>query len=223
MGRIASACDSAGVAYDYADLCQTGAAPPSLDGYHGLVILGGPMSANDVHPWVAIEIALIHDAIRRDLPVLGVCLGSQLIAKALGADVSKNPRKEIGWFDLHFTPDAARDPLFAEFADRETVFHWHSETFAMPPGSLLLASSQRCRNQAFRYGQKIYGLQFHLEVTPEMIDWMQKDENCGDVRGLEAPIDPVRNCERIGQLSQKFFGRWLGLLLTPVDPKSKNP
>jgi GMP synthase (glutamine-hydrolysing) len=103
--------------------------------------------------------------------------------------------------------------LFAGIGPRETVFHWHGETFSLAPGAVLLAASERCRHQAVRYGQKIYALQFHLEVTPEMIaDWVLQDENCGDVRELLAPIDPNQNLSRLDRLASTVFGRWQQIL-----------
>ncbi|MGA9623052.1 MAG: hypothetical protein WBQ65_01170, partial [Bryobacteraceae bacterium] len=144
---------------------------------------------------------------------LGVCLGAQLIAKALGAKVYRNPVKEIGWFEIHFTGAAARDPLFAGVGPSETVFHWHGETFDLPPGAERLAYSEACRNQAFRFAAGVFGLQFHLEVTPAMIeDWSAQDANCGDVRELATPIDPRQNAARLALLSSVVFGRWCDLL-----------
>ncbi len=114
------------------------------------------------------------------------------------------------------TEDGAGDPLFRHFDPPEAVFHWHSETFSLPQGATLLASSVRCRNQAFRYGQKIYAMQFHLEVTPEMIaDWVLQDENCGDVRELDAPIDGFRHAVRLDGLARSVFGAWGDLFCIP--------
>jgi GMP synthase-like glutamine amidotransferase len=153
--------------------------------------------------------------------VLGICLGSQLLASALGAVVRRNPASEIGWFDLQFTSAAADDPLFTGL-DRETVFHWHGETFDLPPGAELLGSSELCRNQAFRAGDCAYGLQFHLEVTPEMIaDWCLQDENCGDVRELEAPLDPHHNAARLAVLSDRVFGAWCDLVYSFARTKGR--
>jgi GMP synthase-like glutamine amidotransferase len=213
LGRIAPELESSGIGFDYADLYQPGATLPGLDDYSGLIVLGGPMSANDADPWIGAEIGLIRQAIARDFAILGICLGAQLLAKALGAEVLRNPEKEIGWFDLEFTPAAANDALFAGIGPRETVFHWHGETFSLAPGAVLLAASERCRHQAVRYGQKIYALQFHLEVTPEMIsDWVLQDENCGDVRELAAPIAPNRNGRRLDGVASTVFGRWRKIL-----------
>jgi GMP synthase-like glutamine amidotransferase len=171
------------------------------------------MSVNDPLPWLAEEQRLILEAIERNQPVLGVCLGAQVIAKTLGAQVRRNPVKEIGWFDIRMTAAAQNDRLFAGLAGEETVFHWHGETFDLPPGAVLLASSQACVNQAFRVGAAVYGLQFHLEVTPGMIaDWCTQDLNSGDVRELSAPLDPERNQARLAELADLVFGRWSGLL-----------
>jgi GMP synthase (glutamine-hydrolysing) len=108
---------------------------------------------------------------------------------------------------------ARTDRLFAGLPDPELVFHWHGETFDLPPGAELLASSDACLHQAYRVGGNVYGLQFHLEVTPEMIaDWCAQDANCGDIREIEAPIDPQRNAPRLRELSRQTFGRWCALI-----------
>ena len=130
----------------------------------------------------------------------------------MGAVVRSNRAKEIGWYDLRFTEAAGGDPLFQGLS-LETVFHWHGETFDLPPGAELLASSDLCRNQAFRLGDRVYGLQFHLEVTPEMIaDWCAQDDNCGDLRELQSVIDPSYNSRRLEELSSQVFGRWSELV-----------
>jgi GMP synthase-like glutamine amidotransferase len=136
-----------------------------------------------------------------------------LLAKALSARVYKNSAKEIGWFDVELTDAGRRDPILSGLDSPETVFHWHGETFDLPDGADWLAYSEHCRHQAFRVGSNTYGLQFHLEVTPEMIaDWCRQDENCGDVRELEAPLDPSFNQDRLAALSRLVFGRWCALL-----------
>ena len=185
---------------------------PDADGYDALIFLGGPMSVNDDLPYLAREMEWIRQAVAQRRPVLGICLGAQLIARALGATVRSNAAKEIGWYDLRFTDAAASDPLFQGLS-LETVFHWHGETFDLPPGAELLASSELCRNQAFRLGDGVYGLQFHLEVTPEMIaDWCAQDDNCGDMRELQSAIDPCYNSRRLEELSSQVFGRWSELV-----------
>ena len=211
-GLLEDVLRSGGIAFDYADLYLPGAAAPDPAGYQGLVFMGGPMSVNDPLPYLRLEEQFIRDAAADGVGVLGICLGAQLIANALGGAVKRGSAKEIGWFDLHFTAEAAADPLFHGLA-RETVFHWHGETFDLPTGAQLLASSGLCRNQAFRYGDRIWGLQFHLEVTPEMIaDWCLQDQNCGDVRELTVPPDPHYQAGRMRTLSDRVFGSWCRLL-----------
>lgn len=211
-GRIASVLAQRNIELEYADRYVPSAATPDISAYAALIFLGGPMSANDDLPYLQQEMEWISQAAARDQPVLGICLGAQLMARSLGARVYRNPEKEIGWFDLHFTQAAARDALFAG-VPKATVFHWHGETFDLPQGAEWLASSVRCRHQAFRFGKKQYGLQFHLEVTPGMIsDWCLQEENCGDVRNLDRPLDPHRHSAELADLSNLVFGHWCDLL-----------
>jgi GMP synthase-like glutamine amidotransferase len=148
---------------------------PCLDEIDGLIVLGGPMSVNDTdaHPWLEAETRCIAEAIALGKPVLGICLGAQLIAKALGAKVYANPQKEIGWFPVYRTAEPI-DWLPA----RLDVFHWHGETFDLPLGAVRLASSSACANQAFALGDNVLGLQFHMEVTAESVQELVN--NCAD-------------------------------------------
>jgi GMP synthase-like glutamine amidotransferase len=132
-----------------------------------LVVMGGPMSANDESPltWLGEEKRFIRVAIERGTAVLGVCLGAQLIASALGASVYANAEREIGWLPITGTADEAGLPAWAGARRETTVFHWHGETFDLPPGAEVLARSAACEHQAFRIGRRILGLQFHLETT----------------------------------------------------------
>jgi len=112
-----------------------------------------------------------------------------------------------------FSDAAGRDTLFKGLDGPETIFHWHGETFDLPAGAELLASSAICRNQAFRFGDRVYGLRFHLEVTPSMIlDWCREDQACGDAREVTRPIDAHANAERAGELARLVFGRWCGMV-----------
>src|SRR5215472_533532 len=197
LGLIADSLAEHRIACEYLDVCN-GAAPPDIYAADGLIFMGGPMSVNDDVPYIRQELDIIGEAVSRRLPILGVCLGAQLIAKALGSRVYANPVKEIGWYPVRWTEAAARDRLHQGFIGSETVFQWHGETFDLPRGAELLAYSEACRNQAYRVADNVYGLQYHLEVTPEMItDWLQQDANCGDLCEVTAPIDPQENATRL--------------------------
>lgn len=140
---------------------------PDLSGIDLLIVMGGPMSVNDEaeFPWLVQEKGFIREAVQAGKPVLGVCLGAQLIASALGAKVSKNPVKEIGWFPIQGLSGDERAVF--RFPPETTVFHWHGDTFDLPAGAIRLARSPACVNQAFQVGRATLGLQFHLETTPE--------------------------------------------------------
>lgn len=213
LGLIGESLAQHGIKWQYADLLQDGGAASDLEGANGLIFMGGPMSANDDLEGLRQEERLIREAAGRGIPVLGVCLGAQLIARALGARVYRNPIKEIGWYDIQFTAHAHTDVLFGGLPPVETVFHWHGETFDLPREAVWLASSSACPHQAFRVGTNIYGLQFHLEVTPGMVDdWCHQDANSGDLRELAGPIDAGFNATRLAKLSSHVFGRWCRLL-----------
>lgn len=178
-----------------------------LGDHDGLIAMGGPQSANDAA--ISAELRFIQQAIESNTPVLGICLGSQLIAKALGAQVYQNREKEIGWAPVYFTGAAGTDPLFGGLPSPTMFFHWHSETFTQPPGTEALAYSDKCRQQAFRYGKTVYGIQFHPEITPEMIlDWSSQPVNCGDTDTLDAPLNP--HAADTAPLARHILEGWLG-------------
>ena len=218
LGRIGPALERAGLSFRYFDLFA-GEPPPAITGLPALIIMGGPMSANDPDDYLRTELRLIEDALSAGIPVLGVCLGAQLIARALGARVFRNPVKEIGWYPLRLTAAGAADSLLAGLPDPSMVLQWHGETFDIPVGSVHLAWSEACRNQAFRYGSHVYGLQFHLETTADMIaDWCHQDANCGDVRELSQPLDPAAFDRQQGLAATLVFGRWAELVrATPAE------
>lgn len=143
------------------------AVPQDASAYSGLVFMGGPMSVNDSLPWIAKIETLIRDAVAEDVPLLGHCLGGQLISKALGAVVSRNPVKEIGWGSVRVSDNDIARNWFGDIGDFE-AFHWHGETFALPQGAAHLLSSAYCANQAYALGKHL-ALQCHVEMTAEMI------------------------------------------------------
>lgn len=147
---------------------------PTLDEFDWLIVMGGPMGVYDeaVYPWLKEEKEFILRAIESGKTVVGICLGSQLIAEVLGAKVYPNKQKEIGWFDIKKTEYAKTHPLLEQVEEQFTVFHWHGDTFDLPTGSERLFSSDVCLNQAFLYKKKVLGLQFHFEVTSQTLKEM---------------------------------------------------
>lgn len=140
---------------------------PDLSVIDMLIIMGGPMSVNDEgkFPWLALEKTYIRNAIKAGVPTVGVCLGAQLIANSLGSKVFPNAEQEIGWYPIQ--PIGTADETSFQFPEEIKVFHWHGETFDLPPGAVRIASSRACRNQAFQIGTNVIGLQFHLETTSD--------------------------------------------------------
>lgn len=157
-----------------------GDALPALSDFDRLVVMGGPMSVGDtdVYPWLADELDLIADAIAAGKSVVGVCLGAQLIAAALGAPVYPNAHKEIGWLPVRLTEQAGALDFCDGLPAAQTVFHWHGDTFDLPAGAVHLAQSEVCANQAFLVGGRVLGLQFHLESTPASVAAIC--EHCAD-------------------------------------------
>jgi GMP synthase-like glutamine amidotransferase len=142
---------------------------PEPDALDWLVVLGGPMSVHDElrHPWLGAEKRLVVRCIDAGKRVLGVCLGAQIVAEGLGARVRRNPEPEVGWFEVERTAGAEASPLGRALPGRFPAFHWHGETFGLPPGAVHLARSEACEHQAFAWGEHVLALQFHLETTPE--------------------------------------------------------
>lgn len=153
---------------------------PFVELFDTLIILGGPMSVHDEkqYPWLVQEKQLIQKAIERGKKVIGICLGAQLIAEVLGATVSKNTYREIGWMPVTQTASARSHALFSDLPHTMDVFHWHGETFDLPKGAAHLLSSEGCVNQAFSYGDNVLALQFHMEMTQDAIKLIS--EYCQD-------------------------------------------
>jgi GMP synthase (glutamine-hydrolysing) len=222
LGTLEPLLRDAGCQIDRVNFSRQPEAQPSLDGYEGLVVLGGPMGVHDTdkYPHLSLETKLIESAVQKKTPVLGICLGAQLIASALGARVYSNEIKEIGWYDLAPTLNARDDPLFRHMERTEKVFQWHGDTFELPRGGVHLASSPLCSNQAFRYRNNVYALQFHLEIDVSTIDtWLNVLENRREIANLNGAIDPnsirdetPQRMERLTELSHLVFGEFIKLL-----------
>lgn len=163
---------------------QIASLPESVQG-EGLVILGGPMSVHDeaLLPWLRTEKAFIQTAIAAGHPVLGICLGAQLLAEALGGQIQDGPELEIGWFPVRLDAAARRLPLLAHAPSEVTVMHWHGETFSLPPGAVSLGSSSACADQGFSWKQQAVGLQFHPEINAELLANMLREEGYELVNG----------------------------------------
>ena len=153
---------------------------PAVDSFELLVVLGGPMNVDEQsrYPWLLAEKRLIGQAIDGGKAVLGICLGAQLTAKVLGAEVKQNPHKEIGWLNVSRTDDGQTSRFFRHLPPEFTAFHWHGDTFGIPAGAMRLAESEACSNQAFEYDARVLGLQFHLEYSHSSIARMI--HHCGD-------------------------------------------
>jgi GMP synthase-like glutamine amidotransferase len=196
-----------------------GEALPPLNDVDAIVAMGGPMSVNDEErlPWLRGEKRLIADAVRAGVPFFGACLGVQLLAASLGACVYAGPAPEVGLMPVTLTDAAAEDPLFAGLPRELPTLQWHGDTFDLPPGAVLLASSPAFANQAFRYGPTAYGVQFHLEVSAELLaEWAKVPEYAAALARVLGPGAGPRlleefapASERLGTLARTVFARWL--------------
>jgi len=164
---------------------SSGEPSPPLEDFDTVVIMGGPMGVYEMeqYPHLRMESRIIREAINRDMKVLGICLGCQMVAYCLGSEVYRGPKEEIGWHSIELTGDGLKDslmrklaihPRVGDFWKKFKVFHWHGDTFDLPIGTVLLASSEQYKNQAFRHKNNVYGFQFHIEVEKEMIrEWLE--------------------------------------------------
>jgi GMP synthase (glutamine-hydrolysing) len=195
-----------------------GEAIPALDEFAGIVVMGGPMGAYDdeEHPWLAGEKRYLREAVGRDVPVWGVCLGAQLLAASLGARVYRGPEPEVGLLPVELTEAAAADPVFGDAPPSIPTLQWHGDTFDLPEGATLLASSPAYPNQAFRFGRS-YGLQFHVEVTPELAaQWGEVPAYADSLEAILGPgaldrlVDELAaHADATLPLARSLFGRWL--------------
>lgn len=200
---------------------DAGEAPPaSAAQYSGLAFMGGPMSVNDDLPWIAGVQKLIRNAVEAQVPVLGHCLGAQLMASALGGSVGLNPQKEIGWGRVDVADSEAARAWFG--ATRSFLsFHWHGETFTLPEGAVCIASSPYCRNQAFALGPHL-GMQCHVEMTPEMIrSWCQSgrreiERSAGTSvqSAIEIESQLQARTAALNAVAARLYERWINGLKT---------
>jgi GMP synthase-like glutamine amidotransferase len=190
---------------------------PEVNDIDLLIIMGGPMSVNDENdlPWLKVEKQFVRSVIDAGKPVLGICLGAQMIANVMGASVYPNSKKEIGWFSIH-SVDSKEQNLF-RFPGAAQVFHWHGETFDLPKGAHLLASSQACVNQAFQLGDNVIGLQFHLETTPESLN--QITSHCGDELVAGEFIQSADEMKKASQADFDSINHLMVLLLDFITRK----
>jgi GMP synthase (glutamine-hydrolysing) len=204
-----------------------GDALPDWRGFPAIVVMGGPMGAYDEadHPWLADEKRLLRDAVGADVPVWGVCLGAQLLASALGARVYRGDQPEVGLLPVELTSAAAADPVFADAPRSFPTLQWHGDSFDLPDGATLLASSPAYPHQAFRVGRS-YGLQFHLEVGLDLAtEW---GEVPAYAQSLEATLGPgaldrlltevAEHADETVPLARGIFGRWLEQVVRVRDP-----
>jgi GMP synthase-like glutamine amidotransferase len=150
--------------------------PDTLKDIACIIMLGGQMNVyeDEIYPFLKEEDNFIRKALINEIPMLGICLGAQLIARTCGASVTRAPEREMGWYQIKLTAEGRRDSIFRGLSNNFQVFQWHEDTFEIPVDGVLLAQSKKCKNQAFRIGNNVYGLQFHIEVTDDMIEsWME--------------------------------------------------
>jgi GMP synthase-like glutamine amidotransferase len=193
--------------------------PDTLDDSSGLVFMGGPMSVNDPLPWIEQELSLIRRAQAQNMPVLGHCLGGQLICKALGGTISANPVKEIGWHSVRKCNTPAAANWLADLPDAATLFHWHGETFSIPDGAEVILESEHCAHQAFALGNTL-ALQCHVEMLPPMVaEWAARyahelQETSATVQSAAQMTTnlSVRIAEA-QQVADVIYERWLAPLL----------
>ncbi|GAV19478.1 GMP synthase (glutamine-hydrolysing) [Mariprofundus micogutta] len=196
------------------NLDQGDALPASDSDYDGLIIMGGPQSANDNSDYIRAELNWINTAISKGTPLLGICLGAQIIAKAAGAEVVDSPVRELGWFPVYHTNEGENDPLFKEMPDGMAVFQWHGETFSFTDEMTPVVTHPEVPAQAFRLNKAQYGLQFHVEVTEAIIEtWIahgESERNHLGIGGIQLlHKDTALYLETMQQFCRQMVSNWL--------------
>ncbi|GMR05195.1 MAG: GMP synthase [Thermodesulfobacteriota bacterium] len=198
-GIIGTAIAAAGFDMEYVRLYLGERVPQRADGFSAVIAMGGPMGVYEEkkHPFIKYELRLMEDAFKADLPVMGICLGAQMLARAAGAPVYKGRIKEIGFYKVRLTGHGVSDPLLTGLPPEFTVFQWHGDTFDIPPNSVNLASSDAFPHQLIRVGRRSYGFQFHFEVTLDMVkEFLQvNSEELAGVRDAASPEMILRDAE----------------------------
>lgn len=228
LGTLNPMLKAAGFRIRYVNFGRDPEFQPELDGYSGLIVLGGPMGVYEADrvSHLRTEMRAIEHALKMNIPVLGICLGAQLLAHVLGATVEKKDEVEIGWHDVHLTEAGHADALLESWQKTERIFQWHQDGFRAPTSAVHLAQSERSEGQAFRYGDKVYGFQFHLEVdTPMIHRWLGIASNQEMIRanGGEALKTKVRaetdaHIALAYALSERTFGAFIDLFNLPERP-----
>lgn len=215
-GHFAASLTRLGVPWRVVRIDAGEALPEALNGISGLGLMGGPMSANDDLPWIASVLALVRRAVAADVPVIGHCLGGQLLARALGGTVGPSPAREIGWGRLDVVDPAAAAPWLGSLQEPLDTFQWHSEAFSIPQGATRILSSAYSPNQAFVHAGRHLAMQFHAEMTPATIaDWCAREGAAiasGDGRGVQAVRDILAEMPqriiRLHRLAEALYTRW---------------
>jgi GMP synthase (glutamine-hydrolysing) len=230
LGNLDPLLREAGFRIRYINFGREPEAQPNVSRYDGLIVLGGPMNCDqhEQHVHLHTEIEAIRQAIDEQKPVLGICLGAQLIARALGAEVMPNKTREIGWYPLNPTDAGKADPLFGQLDTHQMIFQWHGDTFMIPEEAVHLATSPDCQNQAFRYGNNVYGLQFHLEVDEPMImRWLKTPSMAEEALNFGGPDvveqiagDTSEHIEHSVTLGNRLFSEFIRLSRTRTRKKS---
>jgi len=213
---FATALERKSVAYTLIPLDEGAKVPRDARAYSGLAFMGGPMSVHDELPWIAPALELVRNAVRQEVPVLGHCLGGQLMARALGGEVTRAKVKEIGWGEVQVADNAVARDWFGDLARFES-FHWHGEAFSIPPGGTRVLGNAHCANQAFAVGKHL-GMQCHVEMTEDLIrSWMRggADEmrKSAASPGVQTPAEVERRIaqrvEALHKVADRIYDRWI--------------